>query len=152
MYILRQIFANPVVWTAVVSWAAAQFLKIVIEFAQNKSFDPSRLTGTGGMPSSHSSFVTALATAIGLSDGFGSTYFAISLALALIVMYDAQGVRRQAGKQAAVLNMIVRLLLEKEIKIERDLKELLGHTPIQVTAGAILGIVIAIIFHNVGIV
>jgi len=152
MEVLRQITSNPIVWTAVVAWAIAQILKILIEFIQNRTFDVSRITGTGGMPSSHSSFVTSLATAIGISEGFNSTYFAIAMALAFIVMYDAQGVRRQAGKQAAILNIITRLLLEKDVPIERNLKELLGHTPLQVFCGALLGIIVAIVFHQAGVI
>ena len=147
---IHQIVSNPIVWCAVVAWAMAQILKIIIEAIQNKSFDLSRITGTGGMPSSHSSFVTALATSIGIHEGFESTYFAIAMALAFIVMYDAQGVRRQAGKQAAVLNMVIQMLIEKEVKIERNLKELLGHTPLQVFFGAILGILVAVVFHLLG--
>ena len=151
MEVIRQITSNPIVWTAVASWAAAQILKIIIEFAQNKTLDLSRITGTGGMPSSHSSFVTALATATGIHSGFDSTYFAIAMALAFIVMYDAQGVRRQAGKQAAVLNMVIKLILEKDnVKIEQNLKELLGHTPLQVFFGALLGIFTAVVFHLIG--
>lgn len=95
------------------------------------------------MPSSHSAFVTSLGTAIGLTEGFHSTLFALSAAFALIVMYDASGVRRAAGKQAKVLNTIIEDLRMRELHPER-LRELLGHTPFEVLIGAILGIVIAV--------
>ncbi|KAL0408511.1 UNVERIFIED_CONTAM: putative membrane protein YuiD [Sesamum radiatum] len=100
------------------------------------------------MPSSHSSTVTALAVAIGLQDGFGGSLFAIALVLALVVMYDATGVRLHAGRQAEVLNQIVcELPAEHPLAESRPLRELLGHTPPQVVAGAILGLVIATIIR-----
>jgi len=100
--------------------------------------------GPGGMPSSHSALVTALTTAVGFSEGFASAAFAICCALSLIVMYDASGIRRAAGKQAEMINAIVEAWNEKDPLVkEIKLKELLGHTPLEVAAGAILGIVVA---------
>lgn len=99
------------------------------------------LFSTGGMPSSHSALVTSLATATGIQYGFGSAYFAISFVLALIVMYDARGVRQQSGQHARVLNQIVRELMAGHTISERELKELLGHTTIEVFVGALVGIV-----------
>ena len=95
------------------------------------------------MPSSHSAFVTSLATGVGLTEGFDSTLFALAAVFALIVMYDAAGVRRAAGKQARVLNAIIEDLNRRELHPER-LRELLGHTPVEVLAGALLGILIAV--------
>lgn len=114
----------------------------------NKSFDPERLVGSGGMPSSHSATVCALATAAGIEYGSGSFQFAISAILAIIVMYDARGVRREAGLQAQVLNEMIAFFqnMGKSVSYEEKLKELIGHTPLQVTAGAILGILIAVLY------
>ena len=102
---------------------------------------------SGGMPSSHSALVVSMATSIGYANGFNSSIFALSATVALIVMYDAAGVRRAAGKQAAVLNEIVEELQAHRGIREEKLKELLGHTPIEVIAGAALGILIAFIFR-----
>lgn len=103
------------------------------------------LFSTGGMPSSHSALVTSLATATGIQYGFGSAYFAISSVLALIVMYDARGVRQESGQHARVLNQIVRELMSGHTISERELKELLGHTTIEVFVGALVGIIYTIL-------
>ena len=109
---------------------------------QDKRWDLSRMLGSGGMPSSHSALVVALATATGRIEGFGSTAFAIAVGLAVIVMYDAANVRRAAGQQAELLNRIVEdFYRDKHVDGEK-LKELLGHTPVEVAAGAVLGIVV----------
>jgi len=112
--------------------------------------DFSRMVGAGGMPSSHSAFVTALTTAVGQKSGWNSPELAISLVFALIIMYDAAGVRRAAGKQARILNQIMEDLQqgEKLYSEGEKLKELLGHTPVEVFAGAILGIGVALILIN----
>ena len=129
----------------------AQFLKIPIHLILRREFHPGLFFSTGGMPSSHTATVAALATTVGLTEGINSTYFAISLVLATIVMHDATGVRRHAGKQAAVLNELLidfNLLMETvnpnlgKMEKQQKLKELLGHKPIEVFFGAILGIVI----------
>ncbi|PKI77027.1 hypothetical protein CRG98_002530 [Punica granatum] len=107
-----------------------------------------QLVGSGGMPSSHSATVTALAAAIGFQEGFGGTLFATALVLAAVVMYDATGVRLQAGRQAEVLNQIVyELPAEHPLAESRPLRELLGHTPPQVVAGGLLGIITAVVGH-----
>lgn len=131
----------------------AQFLKIPINLILKKEFNAGLFFSTGGMPSSHTATVTALATTVGLTEGFGSTYFSISLVLAVIVMHDATGVRRQAGKQAAVINTLltdfnqlmkaIRPSIGNEEK-QHKLKELLGHKPIEVFFGALLGVAIGI--------
>lgn len=131
---------------SLLSLIIAQFLKIFTVFPP----DFSRIIGSGGMPSSHASFVSSLATSIGLKYGFSSDLFAIVTVFSLIIIYDAGGVRRSVGEQAKILNRLIRHLdlkkldREKEI-IKRDLKELVGHTPFEVWAGTFLGILIAIL-------
>lgn len=139
------IIHNKVLVCAVIAWTIAQALKVIIVALTSKRFDYTRLVGSGGMPSSHSALVMALTTKVGILEGFSSTSFAIALCFALVVMYDAAGVRRAAGNQARILNTIMDDLSHKKPLEEKKLKELLGHTPIEVFAGAILGIVIGII-------
>jgi acid phosphatase family membrane protein YuiD len=140
------ILGNQVLVSAVAAWMLAQFLKTLIDMALNKNFNPERLVGSGGMPSSHSSTVCALTTAASYRYGVGSFEFAVCFVLSMIVMYDAMGVRRETGKQAKLLNSI---LLENPLKlkgelIQETLKEYVGHTPLQVAAGALLGILLAL--------
>ncbi len=118
-----------------------QVFKFVREWWSKKTPSVHVLFSTGGMPSSHSALVTSLATATGIQYGFESPYFAISCVLALIVMYDARGVRQQSGQHARVLNEIVRELMSGHTISERELKELLGHTTIEVFVGALFGII-----------
>lgn len=141
-----RIFSNNKIFhVAVLSWFIAQTIKVVHTFIVNKRFDFTRFVGSGGMPSSHASFVMGLTTAVGLSHGWDSTYFAIALCVSLVIMYDAAGVRRAVGKQAIILNKMLEDMHRKKKKVmtEQRLKELIGHTPIEVFAGAILGIIIA---------
>ncbi|KAL4279615.1 hypothetical protein GQ457_03G009850 [Hibiscus cannabinus] len=127
---------------AFISFAIAQSIKFFTSWYKEKRWDIKQLVGSGGMPSSHSSTVMALATAIGLQEGFGGSLFATALILACVVMYDATGVRLHAGRQAEVLNQIVyELPAEHPLAESRPLRELLGHTPPQVFAGGVLGIV-----------
>lgn len=141
-------FLNSIFLTSIIAWAVAQLLKVMLVLLHDRKLDFSRLVGSGGMPSSHSSFVTSLATGIAITDGFASTTFAVSFVLALVVMYDAAGVRRAAGQQAKLLNRIVDEWQYDDAQTRnKRLKELLGHTPAEVFAGAILGIVIGIIRH-----
>ena len=122
----------------------AQFIKIVIFAISRKQFNAAIFFATGGMPSSHSSTVTAMATSIGLIGGFDSLHFAIAGCIAFIVMYDSAGVRRAASRQAVVLNQIVKNFLSKDPELNiRKLKEFLGHSPTEVFAGAFLGAVIS---------
>lgn len=142
---LEALFANRVLWAAIMGWFVAQLLKVLLTFIVYKRWDFSRMFGSGGMPSSHSSFICALATATGLSRGFQSVEFAITVALALIVMYDAAGVRRSAGKQAAAINRIIQDMMRRGSKLTQvHLKELIGHTPFEVIMGALLGILIGL--------
>ena len=143
MTIFNDIINNKIIQACVLSWFVAQVIKIIIDCIKNKTINPALIVSSGGMPSSHSSFVTALAFSTGFQEGFGSTLFAITFVISMVVMYDASGVRRAAGKQAEVLNIFIANFEKHGIKIDSKLKELLGHSPIEVVAGAILGIVIA---------
>lgn len=141
-----ELLANQVLMSAVTGWVVAQVLKTIIDLALNKSFNPERLVGSGGMPSSHSATVCGMTTAAALHYGVGSFEFAVCFILSMVVMYDAMGVRRETGKQAKLLNSI---LLENPLKLsgevlQEKLKEYVRHTPLQVAAGAILGIALAV--------
>lgn len=137
---------NSILQTALISWFAAQLIKVIIVLIIERRVDFTRITGSGGMPSSHSSFTVSLTAAIGFTDGFDSVAFALAAAFSLVVMYDASGVRRSAGQQAAILNRIVEKLGKEELSATgKKLKELLGHTPMEVVAGALLGLIIAVI-------
>lgn len=142
MNFIEQILNNKVLITCVTAWFIAQLLKQIITFYKTKKIDMTRFVGAGGMPSSHTSFVMALATSIGKIYGWSSPLFAMSIIFAFIVMYDAAGVRRAAGYQAKVLNMIIDDLTHHKPLGNERLKELLGHTPKEVFAGALLGILI----------
>lgn len=153
MNFLIELFHNRIFLSAVLGWLVAQVLKTIIHMIVNKQFVAERMVGGGGMPSSHSATVCALATAAGMKYGGGSFEFAISIMLAIIVMYDAMGVRRETGIQGRVLNEMLEVFMNmgKEISAEAKLKELVGHTPLQVLMGAILGVVIAVITGNIGL-
>ncbi|MEG0767031.1 MAG: divergent PAP2 family protein [Clostridia bacterium] len=140
------ILDNRVLITAAMGWFVAQLMKVVLVWCTGKKLDISRMVGSGGMPSSHSAFTTALMMAIGFQEGFGSPLFALSAVFALVVMYDAAGVRRAAGRQAVVLNKILQDMLEGGKWLTNEqLKELIGHTPIEVIAGALVGILVAVL-------
>ena len=143
MDFFAQLFNNQILWTSIFACFLAQFIKIFT--GKEKLVDFSRIFMSGGMPSSHSSFVTSLSTLIGINQGFDSVEFAMCAVFALIVMYDASGVRRAVGKQAAILNKIVEDLNNKKHIEHETLKELVGHTPKEVIFGAILGIIVGVI-------
>ena len=135
-----------VIVTCLLSWFTAQFIKVILTLIKDRKIDFRRFVGAGGFPSSHAALVTSLATSVGLIDGFSGTGFAITVVLALVVMYDAAGVRRAAGQQARILNKIVEEWEKSDLASkDKRLKELLGHTPKEVIAGAILGILIALV-------
>lgn len=139
---------ESVLVTCILAWFIAQLLKVIHTIVKNKRIDFRRFVGSGGMPSSHSSFVTSLATAVGLENGFYGSEFAMAAVFAMVVMYDAAGVRRAAGQQAKILNQIVEEWERADFaKTDKRLKELLGHTPKEVFAGALLGILIAFLRH-----
>ena len=133
------------IWVPFLSWFSVQLTKFITDLVKNKKVDLKVLVASGGMPSSHSSIVTSLMTLIGINEGFDSILFAIAFVFGMIVMYDAAGVRRAAGKQAGILNQ---LIYSNQVKVNTNekLKELIGHTPKQVFVGALWGIVLGIIF------
>ncbi|KAJ8758890.1 hypothetical protein K2173_002669 [Erythroxylum novogranatense] len=140
------ILTNYPLISALVAFAIAQSIKFFTSWYKERRWDVKQLVGSGGMPSSHSATVTALAMAIGFQEGFGGSLFAAAFILASVVMYDATGVRLQAGRQAEVLNQIVyELPSEHPLAESRPLRELLGHTPPQVIAGGLLGVATAVI-------
>lgn len=139
---------NPVFWSAFWAWFIAQLIKLVVRVITTRRFDPGFLFRLAGMPSSHSALAMAAATACGLAEGFGSPLFALALAFAAIVMFDAQGVRRAAGQQARLVNQIVDELFQTHRFPQQKLVELLGHTRLEVLLGAILGILTALLFSS----
>ena len=144
---LGELIRNPLLITALSSWLVAQVIKTILHAIIYKKWDFARLFGDGGMPSGHSATVTSLAMISGLTYGFGSFPFAVTAVLAIIVCHDATGVRQETGKQAVIINELVRAFeaLTTEDMPEVKLKEFVGHTPIQVMAGTMVGIVNAIV-------
>jgi uncharacterized protein len=145
MSFISEIFSNKVLGISVFACFLAQFFKVFT--GENKRVQLSRIFTSGGMPSSHSSFVTSLSTLVGIEFGFDSIEFAVVAVFSMIIMYDASGVRRAVGKQAAILNKIVDDLHNKKHIENKRLKELVGHTPIEVFFGAILGIITALVLR-----
>lgn len=143
MNFFEGIINNEVLSVSIISWFIAQVLKVLLTLLTQKKLDIYRFVGSGGMPSSHSSFVMALSTAVGLKSGWDSIMYAVSLVFALIVMYDAAGVRRAVGKQARLLNEIMSDKHKFKLLENKKLKELVGHTPKEVLGGAVLGIIMA---------
>lgn len=146
---LSDMITNPFLLTAISSWLIAQVLKAVINAAVNKKFSLERLLGDGGMPSGHSATVTSLAVMAALIYGTGSFQFAVSAILAIVVCHDAIGVRQETGKQAVVINEIVKTfsILTEEKLPDVKLKEFVGHTPVQVVAGILLGVINAFVMY-----
>lgn len=142
---LYEIITNKVLIIPICSWAVAQLLKVIVILIQKKQLDLRYLVVSGGMPSAHSALVSALATSVALVQGLGSVAFGISAILALIVMYDAAGIRQSVGQQSVILNRIIRELRRRRpiMELERDLREFIGHTQFQVIAGGVLGVGVA---------
>ncbi len=144
MHDFGNILDNSVLLVAVVACLIAQALKLVVELIKNRKVNVRTLVTTGGMPSAHSALVTSLATGVGQTAGWASPEFAIATIFAVIVMYDAAGVRQAAGKQARILNQMIDELFRENHEFSEDrLKELLGHTPVQVIVGSALGMTIS---------
>lgn len=159
---MKLLMANPILTVGVISWLAAQILKTIHYAVKYKTFDPERITGAGGMPSSHSSLVVSVAIYTLRSQGFSSPAFALAMILAGVVIYDAMSVRYNAGLHAKELNRLRKVIDEMDDEISqlsgeeddeaselterRDFKEFLGHTPLEVLAGSLLGILIAMVF------
>ncbi|XP_077228913.1 acid phosphatase/vanadium-dependent haloperoxidase-related protein [Tasmannia lanceolata] len=143
------LFTNLPLVSAFLAFSIGQFLKVFTTWYKEKRWDSKRLLGSGGMPSSHSATVTALAVAIGLQQGTGGSAFALAVVLAAVVMYDASGVRLHAGRHAELLNQIVCELPEEHpLSNIRPLREPLGHTPLQVAAGAVLGCIVSYLMRK----
>lgn len=144
---IRDIFSNRVLWLTVLSWAIAQGIKISIGLIRERRFSFFWILRTGGMPSAHSAAVSALAFSIGKEKGFATPMFALASVFALVTMFDAQTWRRSIGVQARILNTMMEDIQRKG-KLEGDkLKELVGHSPIEVFVGALIGIGIAFIYY-----
>ena len=144
----QELVHNEILMSAGLSWGLAQVIKIIIHMIINKEFVAERLIGSGGMPSCHSATVCALTTSVIINEGVNSPFFAISAILAIIVMYDARGVRRETGEQAKVLNEIMEVIekMGSDLNYDEKLKEFVGHTPLQVLVGAILGVIVALVY------
>lgn len=134
---------NPILFSALLSWFIAQCLKIPFEYMRSQTVDWSLLLKAGGMPSSHTALISSMAYAVGLHAGFDTPLFGMSVVMAMIVIYDATGVRREAGRQAAVLNDILEDLAKGKLKTQKRLREMLGHSPTEVFGGMVLGLAIA---------
>jgi len=143
--IIWDMFANRAFIVPVITWFVAQSIKFITHFIKKKKIDFKKFISSGGMPSSHTAITVSLTTIMGIHNGFDSDIFAVSLIFSFIVMADAAGLRRAAGKQAEVLNKLVNS--NEHIQLDKELKVLLGHTPIEVIAGAALGIITGIIFN-----
>ncbi len=128
------------------TWFFIQLFKLIYDLVTTKKFNFKRILGAGGMPSSHSAVVVALCTMIGKNYGINSAIFGLSVVFAFVVMYDAAGVRRAAGKQAKLLNKIVQTPGLSNVEVTEKLQEVLGHTPIQVLVGALIGLIVGLIF------
>lgn len=143
--IFQEAIKNKIFMTTLSAWAIAQTIKVTLGIIRKKRFDFRWFIGTGGMPSSHAAGASCLATAIGFTYGFDSVYFALAASFAFVVMFDAQGVRRATGKQAYILNKIMDDIYWQGKPKENRLRELIGHTPVEVIVGCLLGIAIAYI-------
>lgn len=141
MDLLQKFVTNKYVYIPFLLWLVIQIFKVIYDLIVTKKFNFKRIMGAGGMPSSHAAVVTSLATLIGKNVGVETPLFAISLIFAFVVMYDAAGIRRAAGKQAKLLNKIIETPGLKMEEVQEKLVEVLGHTPIQVFVGALIGVV-----------
>lgn len=143
--ILIEFFRNKILMTTLVAWIIAQSIKVTIGVIRQRKFDFRWFVGTGGMPSSHAAGASCLAAATGFEYGFDSIYFALSAVFAIVVMFDAQGVRRAAGRQARILNRLMEDIYWQGKIQESRLRELIGHTPVEVIMGFLLGVTIAVV-------
>jgi len=139
------LYDNRVLIAALLGWGIAQIIKVPLEYIQTKRWNWALFFSSGGMPSSHTALVTGLGLAIGLYDGFDSTLFAIAVVIGMVVIYDATGIRFQAGKQAEIINTMINDLAAGHPLREEQLKEVLGHTPLEALGGVLLGLVSALL-------
>ena len=140
---LGAILSNKALLTALFAWSLAQVIKLPLEYFVNRKWDWEIIFSVGGMPSSHSALMAAVTWSIGLREGFDTPVFALAMAISMVVIYDAAGIRRQAGKHAQIINMIISELAAGHPLKEEQLREEIGNTPSQVFAGTVLGILIA---------
>ncbi len=143
--IIRQLFANKIFMITISAWIVAQTIKVTMGVLREHKIDFRWFVGTGGMPSSHAAGASCLAVSVGFAYRFDSVFFALAAAFALVVMFDAQGVRRATGKQACILNKIMEDIYWQGKIDEVRLRELVGHTPLEVIAGCLLGVLIAVL-------
>ncbi len=143
--VLTQLVKNKIFITTLSAWLIAQAIKVLIGVIRLRRFDFRWFVGTGGMPSAHAAGASCLATAVGFERGFDSIYFALAASFAIVVMFDAQGVRRATGRQARILNKVMDDIYWQGRIQEERLRELVGHTPVEVIAGFLLGIIIALV-------
>lgn len=141
----QKFITNKYIYVPLLVWFCIQSFKVLYDLVKNKKFNFRRIMGAGGMPSSHSAVVTCLATLIARYEGVDSSIFAVSLIFAMVVMYDAAGVRRAAGKQAHLLNKIIETPGLTNVEVQEKLVEVLGHTPLQVIVGATIGVIVGLI-------
>lgn len=141
-----EVIQNKYIYIPFLTWFVIQLFKVIYDLITTKKINFKRIIGAGGMPSAHSAIVMVLTTLVGREQGFNSSMFAVCLIFSGVVMYDAAGVRRAAGKQAALLNKIVDTPGLTGIQVQEKLVEVLGHTPIQVFVGALIGIIIGVTF------
>ncbi len=142
-----QIFKNHILILTLSVWIFTQLIKVLLGVVREKKFNFRWFIGTGGMPSSHAAGASALAVSIGLDQGVSSALFALAAIFALVVFFDAQGVRRSAGRQARILNQIMEDIYWRGKIHEKNLKELIGHTPLEVVFGIIIGVLLAVILY-----
>ena len=146
MNYFTEFITNKFIYVPLLTWFGIQLFKVIWDLVTTKKFNFKRIVGAGGMPSSHSAIAMCIATMIGKAEGFDSNIFALALIFALVVMYDAAGVRRAAGKQAKLLNKLIETPGLSGVQVSEKLVEVLGHTPFQVFVGAIIGIIVGCIF------
>ena len=146
MNYFTEFITNKFIYVPLLTWFGIQLFKVIWDLVTTKKFNFKRILGAGGMPSSHSAVVVALCTMIGKNYGINSAIFGLSVVFAFVVMYDAAGVRRAAGKQAKLLNKIVQTPGLSNVEVTEKLQEVLGHTPTQVFVGAFIGLIVGLIF------
>lgn len=138
-----EVFSNRILIAGIIAWTIAQIVKVPLSYLTNRRWDWALLLRAGGMPSSHSALVSAVAHSIGLFIGFDNAVYALSVTIAIIVIYDATGIRRQAGKHAEFINTMIRDLTHGHPLREEQLREVLGHTPVEALGGMLLGLLVA---------
>jgi uncharacterized protein len=148
---MRDLLSNQVFWTALTAWAIAQILKPILEYFQTRRWHWGLWFSSGGMPSSHSALVCSAMLSIGLFHGFDAPVFALAVVVAMIVVYDATGVRREAGRHAEKINILIEELFSGQPISDKQLKEVIGHTPIEVMGGVLLGFATALISYTVNL-